>query len=230
MFLVGLTGGIASGKSTVSKIFNQDFNVPIIDADIIARQVVLPGRTGWKRVRKLFGDEILNHDQTINRDRLGEIIFSDDKKRKMLNQALHGLILLEIFKQILKNFIKGERFVILDIPLLFETKISLYLLSYKLVVYCQSEEEQLRRLMLRNPQLNEQEAKKRIRSQMSTSDKIKLADYCIDNSNDLEYTKEQVKKVYFILKKSKIYLWMRAFLFSGLAIGVYLLKRYFFRT
>lgn len=228
MFLVGLTGGIASGKSTVSKIFNEDFNVPIIDADVIARQVIIPGRIGWKRVQKLFGDEILNHDQTVNRDRLGEIIFRDHKKRKMLNQALHGLILLEILKQILKNLIKGERFVILDIPLLFETKIALYLLSYKLVVFCQCEEEQLRRLMIRNPQLNEQEAKRRIQSQMSTREKIKLADYCIDNSNDLEYTKEQVKKIYYVLKESKIYLWMRIFLCAGLTLGVYLFKRYFF--
>ncbi|RMZ95311.1 dephospho- kinase domain-containing [Brachionus plicatilis] len=226
MFLVGLTGGIASGKSTVSKIFNEEFKIPIIDADLIARQVVLPDRTGWKRVRSLFGNEILNQDRTVNRDKLGEIIFSD--REKMLNKALHGLILLEILKQILLNLVKGERLVLLDIPLLFETKIGLSLLSYKLVVYCQSEEEQLRRLMIRNPNLSEQEAKKRIQSQMNTADKLKLADYCIDNSKDLENTREQVKTIYSVLKKSKIYLWIRAFLFAGLAFGVFLLNKYLF--
>lgn len=228
MFLVGLTGGIASGKSTVSKIFNEEFKVPIVDADLIARKVVLPGRTGWKRVQKLFGNEILNQDQTVNRDKLGEIIFSDNNKRRMLNKALHGLILIEILKQILINFLKGERFILLDIPLLFETKIALNMLSYKLVVFCQSEEEQLRRLIIRNPQLTELEAKQRIKSQMSTREKIKLADLCIDNSGGLESTRKQVKIIYYTLKKSKIYLWIRVFLFTGLTLGVYLLKKIFF--
>ncbi|CAF1028014.1 unnamed protein product [Brachionus calyciflorus] len=203
MFLVGLTGGIASGKSTVASIFHDEFNVPIIDADKIARKVVVPGRLGWKRVRKIFGNEILNQDQTINRDKLGDIIFNDSSKRCQLNKALHFLILLEIIKEIFYYLFKGCKFVILDIPLLFETKFGLNLLSYKLVVHCESEEEQLRRLRLRNPNLSEENAKNRIQTQMDTKTKLKMADYCIDNSKDLEYTRQQIKNIFNILNHSK---------------------------
>jgi len=107
MFLVGLTGGIACGKSTVSGIFENEFGVPIVDADIAARKVVEPGKKGWKRVIKRFGREILNDDETINREKLGEIIFQDSDQRRELNKCLHNLIAIEMIKQIFWLFVKG---------------------------------------------------------------------------------------------------------------------------
>lgn len=228
MYLVGLTGGIASGKSTVSSIFRDEYKVPVIDADLIARKVVIPGRLGWKRVRKIFGNEILNSDQTINRDKLGEIIFSDASKRRQLNSALHTLILLEIIKEILYYLICGYRFVILDIPLLFETKIGLNLLGFKLVVYCQNEEEQIKRLLKRNPNLTKEDAIKRIQSQMDNEKRLKLADYCIDNSKDLDYTRNQVEKIFKILNKSNKYLWLRTILFGSIGLSFFVIYNIFF--
>ena len=132
MFLIGITGCIGAGKSTVSKMFYQ-LNVPIVDADLIARKsnfsvffifkdrmhhklgvsffttlVVEPNTNGLNRVVKLFGNEILNADKTLNREKLGKIIFENETKRKQLNKALHGLIRLEMVKQIFYHFLSGS--------------------------------------------------------------------------------------------------------------------------
>lgn len=216
MFLIGLTGNIASGKSTISKIFQNEFKVPIVDADLIARQVVEPNTTGWKRIKILFGTEnILNADNTINRDKLGKIIFQNEQKRKALNRALHGLIRIEMLKQIILFLIQGYKFIILDIPLLFETNTPIAkLISYTLVVDC-DEQTQLQRLLTRNPELSEQDALNRINSQMKREHKLKLADYVIDNSTDLETTRKQCEKLFKIFNNSKKHWYFRTALMSG---------------
>ena len=227
MFLIGLTGGIASGKSTVSSIFSKEYGIPVVDADLIARKVVKPNTTGWKRVVKIFGDSILNQDQTINRDKLGAIIFNDSNKRKQLNKCLHGLIIFEMLKEIFLILIKGNRYVILDVPLLFDVKIGLWLLSYKLVVLCNDENEQIKRLMKRN-ELNESDARKRLNSQLNNQERIKLADYVIDNSNDLSYTRKQCDNLNKIFKNSKKYLYFRFAIASLLFSGFYIMSKLLF--
>ena len=227
MFLIGLTGGIASGKSTVSSIFSKEYGIPVVDADLIARKVVKPNTTGWKRVVKIFGDSILNQDQTINRDKLGAIIFNDSNKRKQLNKCLHGLIIFEMLKEIFLILIKGNRYVILDVPLLFDVKIGLWLLSYKLVVLCNDENEQIKRLMKRN-EMNESDARKRLNSQLNNQERIKLADYVIDNSNDLSYTRKQCDNLNKIFKSSKKYLYFRFAIASLLFSGFYIISKLLF--
>lgn len=120
----------------------------------------------------------------------------------------------------------GHRYAILDVPLLFEVKSALKLLSFKVVVVCNDEQEQIRRLLKRNPNLSESDAKLRLNAQMSNSERLKLADYCIDNSNDFESTQKQVENLNKIFKSSKKYLYIRA-AFAFLLTGVYLFLRLF---
>lgn len=171
-------------------------------------------------MRAIFGDEVLNPaDQTINREKLGEIVFADASKRRALNKSLHGLIALEIVKQILWNLVHGHRFVILDVPLLFESKKFLGLLSYKVVVHCgEDESEQMRRLLKRNPELSETDARQRLDAQMKTREKLKMADFCVDNSRSIEHTRKQVEKIYRVFDNSRKYVWIRAAL-AALLVG-----------
>jgi len=120
MFIVGLTGGIGTGKSTVAKIF-MEYGVPVIDADVIAREVVEPGKPAWIKIRNEFGDEVFLDDGQINRAKLGEIIFSDVEKRKLLNQITHPYIHRTIIWKVIKSFFWGHQFVVADLPLLYET-------------------------------------------------------------------------------------------------------------
>lgn len=109
-------------------------NVPIIDADLIARQVVEPGRRAYKLIRKHFGDEILQADGTIDRPKLGAIIFGDSDKRKVLNSCVHPYVRLEMFKQVLWHWMTGAKLVVLDVPLLFESKLDKFV-NTTVVVY-----------------------------------------------------------------------------------------------
>ncbi|KAK3108496.1 hypothetical protein FSP39_009256 [Pinctada imbricata] len=194
MFLVGLTGGIASGKSTVVRCLVEDLNCPIIDADVIAREVVLPGTRGWRKIKDNFGSEILYSNGELNREKLGQIIFSDEKKRKVLNSITHPEIYKAILWKVVKYFLQGHRFVVLDLPLLFETKKILPYTTFTVVVSC-NEEQQLQRLMARNSYTKEA-AEIRIKAQMSLAEKCKLCTHIIDNSGTIESTEKQVKLLY----------------------------------
>ena len=182
--------------------------------------VVEPGTTGWHRIQKCFGDQVLNSDKTMNREKLGEIIFHDNAKRKLLNQCLHKLIMFEMAKQIVVAFFSGYKFIILDVPLLFETNVALKFIRYKVVVNCDNDNEQLRRLLKRNPNLTEQEAKLRIQSQMSSSERVKLADFVIDNSGDLKNTQNQIKNLTAVFNASNSYLTFRIGL-TVLIVGLF---------
>jgi dephospho-CoA kinase len=120
MLIVGLTGGIASGKSTISAFYQQK-GIPVIDADILARQVVEPGRRAYKKIIKEFGEQVKNQDGTLNREKLGSIIFQDAAKRRLLNQCTHPFIRLETIWLLVKYWIQGEKLVVLDFPLLYES-------------------------------------------------------------------------------------------------------------
>jgi dephospho-CoA kinase len=147
--VVGLTGGIATGKSTVSRAWSS-VGVPIIDADAIARDVVRPGRPALRLIRWRFGRKILLSDGTLDRAALGRLIFADSAKRRALNRIMHPFIIATMLgKLVYALLIRFHPVVILDAPLLFESRTLVPLCNSTVVVYC-SPEDQLRRLLNRS--------------------------------------------------------------------------------
>ncbi|XP_072996099.1 dephospho-CoA kinase [Typha latifolia] len=191
MRIVGLTGGIASGKSTVSNLFRSN-GLPIVDADLVARDVVRKGSGGWKKVVKAFGDDILLENGEIDRAHLGQIVFSDPEKRQLLNRLLAPYISSGIFWEILKLWIKGSKVIILDIPLLFEAKMDRW--TAPIIVVWVDPETQLQRLMARDG-ISEEQATNRINAQTSLDWKRSKADIVIDNSGTMDETKLQFEEV-----------------------------------
>lgn len=188
MFIIGLTGGIASGKSTVSQYLS-GLGAVIIDADKIAREVVAPGQEAWHGIVTYFGKDILQADDTLDRIKLGNQIFADRNKKKALDELTHPQIKQKIMEKIATYKSAGNRIVVLDIPLLFEVGWNA-LADETWVVYVDREMQQ-KRLMERN-QFSKEQAEKRMQSQMDLKEKAKLATFVIDNSYDLEYTKKQI--------------------------------------
>ncbi|VDM47493.1 unnamed protein product [Toxocara canis] len=121
MFLVGLTGGIATGKSTVSAIF-REHGITVVDADLIAREVVEPGMYAYRKLREEFGDELFDDKNggVLIREKLALLVFSNDEVRRKVNAITHPEIRKRIVMDILKSFVRGERYIVLDTPLLFE--------------------------------------------------------------------------------------------------------------
>ncbi|MDC3415737.1 dephospho-CoA kinase [Aquibacillus salsiterrae] len=189
--VVGLTGGIASGKSSVAKMFT-DFHIPIIDADLIARQVVQPGEVAYHQIIEHFGLPVLDENRSLNRSKLAEIIFSDANKRELLNRIVHPEIRKVMISEKNKRLKEGHPSVVMDIPLLFESNLT-QLVDKILVVYV-DEKTQLERLKQRNGYSTE-EALSRIRSQMPIEDKISLADAVIDNNGTVVQSKQQLHQL-----------------------------------
>ena len=189
--IIGLTGSIASGKSTVAKMMSE-LGLPIVDADIVARVVVEPGTETLKMIVQKFGDDILLEDGNLNRAKLGDIIFHEPAKRKILNDIMHPAIRAEMIRQRDVYLAAGEKHVVMDIPLLFESKLQHFV--ERILVVSVKEEVQLRRLMERND-LSKEDALARIRSQLPVSEKEKGAHAVIYNNEKLEQTEEQLKKI-----------------------------------
>ncbi|MGN7939584.1 dephospho-CoA kinase [Bacillus sp. 7586-K] len=188
--VIGLTGGIASGKSTVSNMIRKQ-GLRVVDADIIAREVVEIGQPAYKKIIETF-DGILDEDKSINRQKLGSIIFADEKKRQQLNSIVHPAVREEMLKQVESEKQKNALAVVLDIPLLFESKLT-HIVDKTILVYV-DEHIQLERLMGRNG-YTEHEARMRIESQMPLKEKLKLADYVINNNGSLEETERQLRNI-----------------------------------
>ncbi|EHR7110290.1 dephospho-CoA kinase [Listeria monocytogenes] len=185
---IGLTGSVATGKSTVSNMIQQA-GIPLVDADIAARKVVEPGTEGLQEIVAYFGEEILLADGTLNRAKLGEIIFKDKEKREKLNEITHPRVkdyMLEVRERF---FRAGEELVFFDIPLLFESHLES--LVDQIVVVWTTTETELKRLMERN-NLTKEDALRRIESQMGIDEKARKADFVIDNNESLEKTQKQV--------------------------------------
>uniref|UniRef100_A0A1J3F1N9 Dephospho-CoA kinase n=3 Tax=Noccaea caerulescens TaxID=107243 RepID=A0A1J3F1N9_NOCCA len=191
MRIVGLTGGIASGKSTVSNLFKAS-GIPVVDADVVARNVLKRGSGGWKRVVAAFGEEILLPSGEVDRPKLGQMVFSDQSKRQLLNKLMAPYISSGIFWEILKQWAKGAKVIVVDIPLLFEVKMDKW--TKPIVVVWVSEETQLERLMERDG-LSEEDARNRVRAQMSLDLKRSKADVVIDNNGGLDELNQQFNKV-----------------------------------
>ena len=198
MQVIGLTGGIASGKSTVSRIL-KNAGAVIIDADRIARDVVKKGLPAYQEIIATFGDKVLSPGGEIDRGVLGDIIFNDPQKKQLLNRIVHPYVSKETNLQ-LKHIQKthSNTIVILDIPLLLEAQMHKDL-SEIIVVYV-PEHTQIKRLMQRDG-ISEADALARVRSQMPIEEKKDLATIVIDNSGTRENTRKRTLEIFQRFKK-----------------------------
>jgi len=198
MVIVGLTGGIGSGKSSVAEMF-KDEGAYVIDFDYLARVVVEPDTPAWRDIVDYFGPEIISPDRTLNRSKLAEIVFSDAKSRKALEGFTHPRI-FEKRDTLIKDIKKKDpkAIVIVDIPLLFE--LSLKKKFDKVILVYVSRDIQVKRAVKRGV-LAKEEVEKRLKAQITIEDKKLLSDYIINNEGSLKYTRDQVRKVTHELKK-----------------------------
>jgi len=198
MILIGLTGGVASGKSTVAKMFKQCGAI-VIDADGLAREVVQPGKPTWRDIVRHFGTSILNTDRTINRQALGSIVFSRPTQRRVLERLIHPRVAREqqrLTREAARN--DPNAVVLYDVPLLFEAGIDKRV--EKTIVVAADQSTQIARLKKRNG-LSRTEALRRIRSQMPLSKKIRQADIVIDGTLPRTVGRKQVRDVFKVLSK-----------------------------
>lgn len=191
MKVIGLTGGIASGKSTASNIL-KEMGIPIIDADQIAREIVQVGKPALEEIKNTFGPKVIFLDGTLNRKLLGKIVFSDEDALRKLNSITHRRIIKEILNRI-DIYIKSDAYpvIIVDAALLIEMDMIELVDEIWLVTI--DEETQLTRLMERD-YLDLADAKNRISAQMSIEKKKKYAHVLIDNNQDLFHLKKQLEK------------------------------------
>jgi len=196
MLVVGLTGGIASGKSTVAGIL-KDLGALVIDADIVSREVALPHTRCWKSITAHFGKGILNKDLSINRKKLASRIFSDPEKRMRLNRIIHPAIKKRI-RQLITDIGHDDAgaLVIVDAALLVET--GMYRDYDRLVVVAAAENVQRARLMRRD-RCSLKAAQRRLRSQLPLAPKMQVADYVINNQGSLAQTRRQTRMLFKLL-------------------------------
>lgn len=190
--VAGLTGGIACGKSTVARMF-AELGAVVVSADDIAREIVEPGMPALDEIRAAFGDEVFSPDGRLDRKRLAAVVFADAAKRRQLEEITHPRIRRVMAERIEQAKSQGK-VVISEIPLLFESGASLALIDVVIVVYV-DEDVQLARLMARDG-LSKEQAQARIDAQMPLEEKVKRADFVIDNGRDLEWTRAQVARVW----------------------------------
>lgn len=198
MFKLGLTGGIATGKTTISN-YLKSIDIPVLDADEYARKVVEPGTPGLSAITNTFGEQILQPDGSLNRKLLGQIVFNDSSARQTLNDITHPRIQQMMADELHRLAEQQIPLVILDIPLLLENNNVAG--ADAVMVVTIPESLQLTRLMQRN-NLTEKEAQSRIAAQMPLVEKEKLADFVIDNSGTISSTQKQVEKVIQKIRQS----------------------------
>ncbi|KMK74568.1 dephospho-CoA kinase [Alkalihalobacillus pseudalcaliphilus] len=189
--IIGLTGGIASGKSTVSN-FLREKGIPIVDADKIARMVVEPGEYALEEIVRTFGKEVLTAAGGLNRKKLGQIVFQDPNAREKLNKIVHPAVRQRMVHE--KNIWlqEGNKIIVLDIPLLYENDL-FHLINKVLLVYV-DKQTQLQRLMARDGS-TEKEAQQRIQAQWPLKDKLDRADAVINNGGSLKETEKQLQHI-----------------------------------
>lgn len=199
MILVGLTGGVATGKSTVAKMFRRCGAV-VIDADQLAREVVQPDKPAWRDIVRAFGTRVLNPDRTINRPALGSLVFHLPRKRRQLERIIHPRVAREQ-RRLTRQAARFDpsAVVIYDVPLLFEVGIDKRVDT--IVVVTADRETQITRLSKRNG-LSRSEALRRIRSQLPMNKKCRLADFVLDGTKDTRRLKKDVAKICEDLRSS----------------------------
>ncbi len=199
MLRIGLTGSIAVGKTFVCDVF-AELGCEVLDADYVARKVVEPNTNGLRLIIENFGVEVLQDDASLDRVKLGEIVFNNELKRQLLNNIVHPIVIEEQNKWLEEvESAKPDGIAIVDAALLIESG------GYKrfdkiIVVWCGSD-IQLKRLMLRN-NLSKKEALKRIDSQLSQEEKKRYSDFLIDTTEGFEVTRKQTSEVFKELKEN----------------------------
>jgi dephospho-CoA kinase len=195
--LLGVTGGIATGKTTVVRML-EDLGAPVIDFDLLAREVVEPGKPALKDIVGYFGEEILLKDGSLDREKLSGVVFQDIEKRKILESFTHPRIYEASDRQVKKIVEKDPNAVIqLDIPLLIEQNLQ-HMVHKVLVVYI-PQEKQIERLIERDG-ISREGAVDRLRAQLPIDEKLDWADFVINNEKTLEETKKQVEDLWKALK------------------------------
>ncbi|MGO9121732.1 MAG: dephospho-CoA kinase [Desulfomonilaceae bacterium] len=188
MLVVGLTGGIASGKSTVSLMFRET-GIPVICADELAHEVVKPGSAALDKIRQTFGDEFIDSEGNLNRAAMARLVFKDQNKRQDLESIIHPRVAEEQRKLIRQFAVQGHNIVVVDVPLLYESGLE-DSFDMILVAYVPPE-VQIQRLIARD-QVTAKEARSRLDAQLPIDKKKKLAGRIIDNTGPVEHTREQV--------------------------------------
>lgn len=186
--ILGVTGGFGTGKTSVANFF-KPFGAKIIDADKIAHESIKPGTPVYKKIINLFGQGILHKNRSINRFGLSKAVFDNSGLLRKLNKIVHPSVVKAIKEEIKHS---ANSVIILDVPLLFEAKLE-HLVD-KIIVVKASKTKQITRLSRRTP-LSEEEIKKRINAQLPLSDKIRKADFVIDNNGSFEKTKKQLERL-----------------------------------
>jgi dephospho-CoA kinase len=189
--LVGLTGGIASGKSTVAKILER-LGAAVINADDLSREVVEPGKVAWQEIIDAFGTGVLQPDQTLDRQKLRTVIFSDRDGRKKLEAIIHPRVRALAEERIRDHTVAGYSIIVYEVPLLFEGKLHEWLRPVILVA-CDVDTQRSR--LQERDHLTQTEAQKHIDAQMSLAEKRRLADYVIENNGSREELEQQVQVV-----------------------------------
>ena len=188
--LVGITGGIATGKTTVANLL-MELGVAHIDYDLLARKVVEPGKAAWEDILAYCGSQVLNTDQSVDRKKLGSIVFQDPDKRRKLESFTHPRIHEQFVRQVHEIAEKSPGSIIqVSIPLMIEQ--NLQSMFHKLVVVYVSEEQQIERLISRD-RMSEADARAILNAQLSIEEKVGYADYVIQNGGSIEDTKKQVE-------------------------------------
>ncbi len=198
MLVVGLTGGMCAGKSTVASMF-AELGCLIIDADQVARKLVEPDAPAWRRIVKVFGKDIVNKDKTLDRKKLAGIIFADAGKRKLLNSILHPLIMREEERLVKEAVSKGDhKIAIVSAALMIEA--GTYKRFQKLIVVWCNKETQIERIMKRE-KVTRKEALQRWAAQLTSQEKKRYAHYVINTSGPFTQTRKQVVQVYERLRR-----------------------------
>ncbi len=191
MVVVAVTGGFGTGKTTVAQMFGER-GAEIIDVDRIAHEAESPGKPAWHYIVREFGSAILNSDQTINRPKLAALVFSDEKARQKLNSATHPEILFETKKQIQACQTRYNGLVVVDIPLLFEVN---WQNQFDQIVVVKASDQTVLDRIMRVRHMTAVEINQRIQSQLPLEQKLKRADFVVDNDNGLSETRHQVQKI-----------------------------------
>jgi dephospho-CoA kinase len=186
--IIGLTGGIACGKSTVSNYLENTYKIPVLDADVYAREAVQKGSPILEKIFQRYGTKVKSQDNYLDRQQLGEIIFNNPEEKFWLESQIHPYV-RECFNQNLAQL--DDPVVVFSIPLLFEAQLT-HLVTEIWVVSC-SFEQQIQRLVTRN-NLTREQAIARINNQMPLAEKIALADIVLDNSGSLENLYTQIDR------------------------------------
>ena len=200
MVVIGVTGAIGTGKSTVARMFNE-LGANVLDADAMAHEVMEPNRLAWREIVKTFGRDVLNADQTVNRKRLATLVFRDVQRRERLEAIVHPRVIKAIAQQVRRLArSRRTRAVVVDVPLLVE--VGAQKLVDVLVVVTAPPDIQRTRLKDRQG-WSDEEIRARIDAQWELSAKVALADYVVDNSDGVDATRTQVKRIWNQLARRK---------------------------